>query len=643
MTTAGLLFDAFSGVLFLGLGIVVAVMRPRRALNLWFGVYALGLGVLVLALNATHLIGDDADGRVAGGAAAAVTRLAGAAGGIVAGVGLCGIAWRVSRRHGSRATLAIGASFLALLVAAGTLPQVAAPWDRHPGLTTLGSFAATFGIHVAVRATGIAAALALALMATRAGLRAPREAMGLSFLSLGILPYAAFSTGDSLAFRAQAGATSALVFDLLCVAGLALVTGVWLRNARGAPGLRRPALLLALLAPLLLVAAAGLYFVDPTGNTGAAGAVRAASVIVLAYAIARHDLFGIQPHLQASLKRGTLTMAFAAAFLVGGKLGERVLAPPYDLVVSVAGMGALLLALDPLRRAADRVVGTAEHAMQESVQAERDGGPPALGALLQRRYRAEQRLGEGGQGFTYLCHDTLLDRAVVAKVIPLRPGASAHLEEAKRAAAIAHPSVVQVFDVGQDGAWGYIFMEYAPGGGLANRLGEPWSAARVAALAEDLLSAVGACHEAGIIHGDIKPDNILLDRDGRAKLADFGAARAIAPDRTARAGDAAGTLAYLAPEQVRGEPPSRAADLHACGVVLATAAAGRHPLVPPRADDFTVRHAILHAQPDLRGVPDALAAALRKALDKDPQSRYASAHEMLQALRRATPPQAANA
>lgn len=637
MTTAGLLFDAVTGVLFVALGLALLVVPPRRLLKFLFGLYAAGLGALVLSQNLAHLLGSDGAGRLAGGMLAAQVRLVGSAAGLLAAAALLALAWRVSRRRDAPIAYIASSVAAVALLASGLLPQLVRPWDVDPNLTRLGSLVVAAGRDVALRAAAIAAALALALAAraaVAAGESSPRDAPRLMLLSLGVVPIVAFSTGDAIAYRLASGEAAALPYAILSVAGLFGVSLVWASVARS-PAHRRGALLVAAIAPLLLLAGGALYAIDPSGNSGAAGAVRTASLLVLGYAVLRGELFGVAPRLNRGLRRGTVAIAFAAAFLVGGRLGDVFLEPPYDLLVSLASMAALLVALDPLRRAADRVTESADRA--GAPLGAGTPGPLRPGSVILGRYHVEQLLGEGGEGATFLCHDAVLGRPVAAKALPVRAGLGTHLDEARRAAKLRHPNVVQVLDVAQDTGHGYILMEHVPGGNLARRLQRgPLPTAAVAELGDDLLSALAACHGAGLVHGDVKPENLLLDARGRIKLTDFGAARPHRPDATARA-DAAGlgTLLYMAPEQVRGQPATVATDLYAAGLVLAVAATGEHPLATPLLDDFTLRRALLEAPPRLDAVPPQFRPVVERSLAKEPGARFATAEEMRAALRSA--------
>src|SRR4051812_4718484 len=201
------------------------------------------------------------------------------------------------------------------------------------------------------------------------------------------------------------------------------------------------------------------------------------------------------------------------------------------------------------------------------------------------RYRIERTLGRGGMATVYLARDRELDRRVAVKVLAgnLADDESYRarfLREARLAARLAHPNVVRVFDAGADGQGGLqIVREYVDGATLAGELRRrgPLPPAEVAELGVQLCGALEAAHEAGLVHRDVKPQNILVARDGTAKLSDFGIARSHDSTILTEHGSVLGTAAYLAPEQARGEPVGAPADLYSLGVVLYEALTGRLP------------------------------------------------------------------
>jgi eukaryotic-like serine/threonine-protein kinase len=189
------------------------------------------------------------------------------------------------------------------------------------------------------------------------------------------------------------------------------------------------------------------------------------------------------------------------------------------------------------------------------------------------RYRLRQMLGTGGMASVWLGDDTRLRRPVAIKVLSdslaLDPGYVTRFErEALVAARLSHANLVNVFDFSA-GSRPYLVMEYVPGGTLADRLRararEDWDPGTVFG---ELMSALAYVHAAGIIHRDVKPGNVLIGRDGRTRLADFGVARPSNAEPLTRTGLVVGTARYVAPEVMRGRDPDERSDLYACGVLL---------------------------------------------------------------------------
>jgi len=190
------------------------------------------------------------------------------------------------------------------------------------------------------------------------------------------------------------------------------------------------------------------------------------------------------------------------------------------------------------------------------------------------RYRVEQPLGTGAMGLVVLARDTLLDRPVAVKVLADHLAADdafrqRFLREARLAARLCHPNIVQVFDAGEDGG-PFLVMEYVDGETVADRLarGSAFSAAEVLSLAADLSAGLAHAHEMGIVHRDVKPHNVLLGPGGVAKLTDFGIARALEDHCLTEIGTVLGTARFMAPEQAAGTPVGPEADVYALGAVL---------------------------------------------------------------------------
>jgi serine/threonine-protein kinase len=203
-------------------------------------------------------------------------------------------------------------------------------------------------------------------------------------------------------------------------------------------------------------------------------------------------------------------------------------------------------------------------------------------ALGDGRYALERHLGSGGMASVWLATDERLHRKVAVKLIADvladdERWLARFRREARAAAALSHPNIVAVFDFGVDDHRPYIVMAYVPGGSLKERLaeGRPPPAA---GLARELLGALAHVHGAGILHRDVKPGNILVDEHGRSHLTDFGIARPQDATAMTQTGMVLGTMRYLAPEVIAGEPATEAADLYAAGCVLREVADGEPAL-----------------------------------------------------------------
>ncbi|GAA1885821.1 Stk1 family PASTA domain-containing Ser/Thr kinase [Streptantibioticus ferralitis] len=209
---------------------------------------------------------------------------------------------------------------------------------------------------------------------------------------------------------------------------------------------------------------------------------------------------------------------------------------------------------------------------------------PLVGQVLDGRYRIEARIAVGGMATVYRAVDTRLDRVLALKVMhPALAGDAAFVErfirEAKAVARLDHPNVVGVFDQGTDGTYVYLAMEYVAGCTLRDVLRERGALPPRAALdiLEPILAALGAAHRAGLVHRDMKPENVLMGDDGRVKVADFGLVRAVGTDTTSTSGEVLGTVSYLAPEQIEHGTADERSDIYACGVLLYEMLTGAKP------------------------------------------------------------------
>ncbi|MEI7813980.1 MAG: protein kinase [Coriobacteriia bacterium] len=263
------------------------------------------------------------------------------------------------------------------------------------------------------------------------------------------------------------------------------------------------------------------------------------------------------------------------------------------------------------------------------------------------RYRIDGELGRGAMGVVYDAWDLTLDRRIALKELALPPGlAEAHLEEmverfareARSAARLSHHNVVQIHDVFDHDGRHFIAMEYLDGLTLAELMSRgPLPVSAAVAVVVQILDAVQSAHDAGIVHRDIKPDNIFVLEDGRVKVTDFGIAKLL--DSTSQStmtqvGTVLGTPGYMAPEQVMGLPVDGRADIFAIGVVGYELIAGFNPFLAPSSTATLYR--IVHEEPPpltAHGAPNQVEAVFRRALAKDPNQRYAQALEMAAHLR----------
>ena len=265
-----------------------------------------------------------------------------------------------------------------------------------------------------------------------------------------------------------------------------------------------------------------------------------------------------------------------------------------------------------------------------------------IGSLLGGRYRLVELLGEGGMATIYRARDAQLDRDVAVKLLRPELGRDPDFlarfkDEARAAASLSHPNIVAVFDFNGDGAAPYIVMELIEGQDLASILRDagPLSPRRAARVAAEVAKALHAAHVRGIVHRDVKPSNILVGRDGRVKVADFGIARALSESQITMPGITMGSVNYFSPEQARGEPATIESDIYSLGIVLFESLTGKRPFTGDSAASIAL--ARLTATPPrvsmLRpSVPPALDAIVRHAMELDPLDRFPSAAAMAEAL-----------
>lgn len=262
-----------------------------------------------------------------------------------------------------------------------------------------------------------------------------------------------------------------------------------------------------------------------------------------------------------------------------------------------------------------------------------------IGTVLSDRYELAEQLGKGAMAVTYAARDRLLDRMVAVKV--LRPAyvtdeefCARFQQEAQAAANLAHPHITAVHDIGRDGDVLYMVMELVRGRNLKEVLETegPLAPDRAVSIARQVAEALQVAHAAGIIHRDIKPQNILLTSDDRVKVCDFGIAKALAAESATQTRTLVGTAHYLSPEQALGKPCVPASDLYSLGVVLFEMLTGKLPFTGDTPVAVAVKHA--HEPPPnprtLRpDLPAGLERIVLRALSKEVAARYQTAQDFL--------------
>ncbi|MEU6997621.1 Stk1 family PASTA domain-containing Ser/Thr kinase [Nonomuraea sp. NPDC046570] len=264
---------------------------------------------------------------------------------------------------------------------------------------------------------------------------------------------------------------------------------------------------------------------------------------------------------------------------------------------------------------------------------------PLVGRLLDGRYRIESRIARGGMATVYLALDTRLDRTVALKVMH---GSLAEdpafvrrfIGEAKSVASLSHPNVVHVFDQGTDGDVVYLSMEYVPGRTLRDVLRQRGRLPGREALEImiPVLAALGAAHQQGMVHRDVKPENVLLSDDGRVKVVDFGLARAIEATNQTRTGVMIGTIGYMSPEQVTTGGADVRSDVYAAGIMLFELVTGQQPYDGETPMSVAYRHVHDTVPQPSAYVPETsqlIDNLVAHATARDPQDRPADATAML--------------
>ena len=267
--------------------------------------------------------------------------------------------------------------------------------------------------------------------------------------------------------------------------------------------------------------------------------------------------------------------------------------------------------------------------------------------MLSNRYALEELIAKGGMASVYRARDDVLARPVAVKILLADLAAdAAFLErfrrEALAAAGLTHPNIIAIFDTGEESdASGvvqhFMVMEYCGGGTLANLAGgKPLPADKVKSIAVHICDALAYAHDNGIVHRDIKPDNVLFAEDGTVKVADFGIAKAAFSGRDlTTTGSILGTVTYLAPEQAKGEEPDARSDIYSLGALLYELTTGRPPFQGETQLATALKH--VHEAPvppgSVRaGIPRDLDSAIMRCLEKEPGARPRTALELRAAL-----------
>jgi hypothetical protein len=525
------------------------------------------------------------------------------------------------------------------LLIAGFSRVALIPNDVNSVLTPLGGLSplAEFGLRVAALA-------GLALAARRWVLRSPasearrQDARGMLRVAVGVyavfvavwaldlLPTLALPPAEGVHWRFTVGNfANALTFSIRWfVFSAAILVGIVRFEIMAV----RPA---AAAVPGVAVAALGLTLVVAFGESALA------------------------PWALALLATGLLLLAVGSVYVPLARARSPTRGSEYlharRLEVYRAALAAALAAgpltparAEELERVRDQLgVSQREHeTMLAMAQAEESRGAPRQ--VLLGRYEVLRRLGAGGYATVYLANDRAGHELVALKhvrqdAVGDRAALDAAAREFEVARRASHPNLVAVHDMQRVDDGVVIVMEYADHGSLRDRLAEQGKLgpAEAASLLRDALLGLQALHEAGIVHGDLKPENILLGGDGRAKLADFGAARAFQPRQTlvqaTRSRAAPATLQYMAPECAAGQRPSPAADLYALGAIGYELLTGRPHVDAEGLGPYEVLRRIVDGPPGPRApMPAGWEPYLGRALRPKPAERYVSAAEMLGAL-----------
>jgi len=273
-------------------------------------------------------------------------------------------------------------------------------------------------------------------------------------------------------------------------------------------------------------------------------------------------------------------------------------------------------------------------------------GGGLIGTVLSERYRLDSKLGSGGMSTVFLARDETLERWVAVKVlhreISDEPDQIERFrQEARAVAQLSHPNLVAVIDAGEDGGYPYIVFEYIAGETLKDRIDRvgPLPLDEAVAYAIEIGRGLAAAHACRLVHRDVKPQNVLIDQEGRAKVTDFGIARSLGSDGgLTKTGRVLGTTDYVSPEQAMGHAIDARSDIYALGIVLYEMLTGDVPFKAETLVGVAMKH-VNEPMPDVQlqrpEVSSILAAVVDRATAKDPAERYADMSMMLDDLEHA--------
>ena len=262
-----------------------------------------------------------------------------------------------------------------------------------------------------------------------------------------------------------------------------------------------------------------------------------------------------------------------------------------------------------------------------------------IGVVLVDRYRIQSKLGTGGMSTVYLATDLTLDRPVAVKLLHREISGTGHQlerfrKEAKSAARLSNPHLVPVIDAGEQNGRPFIVFEYVEGQTLKELISTdgPLPVDQAVAYAIEIARGLQTAHDHRLIHRDVKPQNVLIDREGRARITDFGIARSLEDEGVTDTGEVVGTTDYVSPEQASGESADERSDIYALGIVLFEMLTGEVPFQAESQVAVAMKH-VSEEIPDVArerpGVPATVAAVVDQATAKSPADRYASIANMI--------------